>query len=200
MARGNQKIKTKGSTGLNKKNAADFMDKNRHKTGVFETESGLQYVIVDTTENPGKQPALEDTVTVQQRISLLDGTVIEDTYQKPDPATFSMQEAIEGYQEGLSLMKTGDRFKLTSDHLIRFDRTLLEFVHVSGACATSGHRQWGSLHGQNRIPYEPSDGVNHGQIENTMSTCQLRYLHSLGQGHQGPAQTSRIYARDSGSY
>jgi FKBP-type peptidyl-prolyl cis-trans isomerase FkpA len=111
MARGNQKRKTKGSTGLNKKNAADFMDKNRQKTGVFETESGLQYVIVDTTENPGKQPALEDTVTVQQRISLLDGTVIEDTYKKPDPATFSMQEAIEGYQEGLSLMKTGDRFK-----------------------------------------------------------------------------------------
>lgn len=111
MARGNQKRKAKGSSGLNKKNAADFLDKNRHKPGVIETESGLQYIIVDTAENPEKRPTLEDTVTVQQRISLLDGTVIEDTYKKPAPATFSMQEAIEGYQEGLSLMKTGDRFK-----------------------------------------------------------------------------------------
>ena len=111
MARGNQKRKAKGSTGLNKKSAAEFMDKNRHKPGVMETESGLQYVVVDAAENPGEQPTLEDTVTVQQRIALLDGSVIEDTYKKPAPATFSMQEAIEGYQEGLSLMKTGDRFK-----------------------------------------------------------------------------------------
>ncbi len=111
MARGNQKRQAKGSTGLNKKNATDFLDKNRHKPGVVETDSGLQYIIVDTAENPGKQPTLEDTVTVQQRISLLDGTIIEDTYQKPTPATFPMQEAIEGYQEGLGLMKAGDRFK-----------------------------------------------------------------------------------------
>ncbi|MCP4453054.1 MAG: peptidylprolyl isomerase [Planctomycetes bacterium] len=111
MSRGNQKRKTKGSAGLNKKNAADFLDKNRHKPGVIETDSGLQYVVVDSAEGPGRHPAVEDTVVVQQRISLLDGTLIEDTYKKPDPATFPMQEAIEGYQEGLSLMKTGDRFK-----------------------------------------------------------------------------------------
>ena len=111
MARGNQKRKAKGSTGLNKKNAADFLDKNRHKPGVTETDSGLQYVIVDSADTPEKHPTLEDTVVVQQRISLLDGTLIEDTYKKPAPATFPMQEAIEGYQEGLALMKAGDRFK-----------------------------------------------------------------------------------------
>jgi FKBP-type peptidyl-prolyl cis-trans isomerase FkpA len=111
MARGNQKRKAKGSTGLNKKNAADFLDKNRHKPGVVETDSGLQYIIVDSAEAPEKQPTLEDIVVVQQRISLLDGTLIEDTYKKPAPAAFSMQEAIEGYQEGLALMQIGDRFK-----------------------------------------------------------------------------------------
>lgn len=111
MARGNQKRKTKGSTGLNKKNAADFLDKNRRKPGVVETDSGLQYIMVDAADTPGRRPTLEHTVVVQQRISLLDGTLIEDTYKKPEPATFSMQDAIEGYQEGLALMKTGDRAK-----------------------------------------------------------------------------------------
>ncbi len=111
MARGNQKRKAKGSAGLNRKNATDFLDKNRHKPGVVETDSGLQYVVVDSAEGPGGHPTVEDTVVVQQRISLLDGTVIEDTYKKPAPAAFSMQDAIEGYQEGLALMRVGDRFK-----------------------------------------------------------------------------------------
>jgi len=111
MARGSQKRKAKGSTGLNKKSSADFLDKTRHKPGVTETDSGLQYLIVKSAEIPGKSPTQENTVVVQQRISLVDGTVIDDTYKKPNPATFSIQEAIEGYQEGLALMKTGDRYK-----------------------------------------------------------------------------------------
>ncbi len=111
MARGNQKRKAKGSTGLNKKSSLDFLNNNRNKPGVVETESGLQYAILDKAENGTKGPDAEDTVVVQQRISLVDGTVIDDTYKKPNPATFPMQEAIEGYREGLALMNTGDRYK-----------------------------------------------------------------------------------------
>ena len=111
MGRGNQKRKAKGSTGLNKKTAAEFFDRNRQKPGVVETDSGLQYVVMDEAKTPGARPTVEDTVVVQQRISLVDGTVIEDTYKKPSPATFPMREAIEGYQEGLALMRTGDRVK-----------------------------------------------------------------------------------------
>lgn len=110
MGRGQKKRKAKGSTGLNKKASADFLDKNRTKPGVFETDSGLQVLVLE--EGNGPSPRQENSVTVQQRITLVDGTVIDDTYKKPDPATFTMSEAIEGYREGLSLMKTGSRYRL----------------------------------------------------------------------------------------
>ena len=110
MGRGNKKRKAKGSTGLNKKSSVDFLDKNRSKPGVFETDTGLQVLVLE--EGDGPRPGSEHTVTVQQRITLIDGTVIDDTYKKPDPATFTMGEAIEGYREGLGMMKVGARYRL----------------------------------------------------------------------------------------
>ncbi|MFC1761492.1 FKBP-type peptidyl-prolyl cis-trans isomerase [Planctomycetota bacterium] len=105
-----RKKNTKGSAGFNRKNSEDFLDKNRRKPGVVETDSGLQYLVME--EGEGTSPFVEDTVVVQQRISLVDGTVIVDTYKTPDPAIFRMQEAIEGYREGLLLMKVGSRYRL----------------------------------------------------------------------------------------
>ena len=84
--------------------------RNRQKPGVVEIESGLQYVIIE--ESQGPKPNLEHTVVVHQRISLVDGTPVDDTYQKDVPAEFTMQEAIPGYREGLMLMSVGSRYKL----------------------------------------------------------------------------------------
>jgi len=110
MGRGKQKSKnTKGSSGFNKKNSADFLSRNRKKPGVIETDSGLQYLVID--EGDGARPCAEDTVVVQQRIKLVDGTVIDDTYKTSDPAIFSMAEAIEGYREGLQMMNLGARYR-----------------------------------------------------------------------------------------
>ena len=110
MGRGKHKKKnTKGSSGFNKKNSANFLAKNRKKPGVNETDSGLQYLIID--EGDGASPCAEDTVVVQQRIMLVDGTVIDDTYKTSDPAVFSMAEAIEGYREGLQIMQLGARYR-----------------------------------------------------------------------------------------
>ncbi len=112
MARGrgnSNKRKAKGSTGLNKKASADFLDKNRTKPGVFETESGLQILVIE--EGDGPMPTEQDCVTVQQRITLVDGTIIADTYKQPSPATFTISEAIDGIREGLLMMKTGSRYR-----------------------------------------------------------------------------------------
>ena len=58
-----------------------------------------------------KKPTPDDTVQVQQRIALIDGTVIADDYKKSNISEFTLQEAIEGYREGLQLMKTGARYR-----------------------------------------------------------------------------------------
>ncbi len=109
MARGNTGKKGKGSKGFNKKNSQDFLDKNRDKEGVIETDSGLQFMVIDAKD--GRKPQLENDVTVYQRITLIDGTVVADSYKKNEPDTFPIQEAIEGYKEGLLMMEEGSRYR-----------------------------------------------------------------------------------------
>ena len=104
----------KGSQGLNKKSSKSFFEKNRVKPGVFETESGLQYLIIDECDGP--KPAINDKVVVHQRVSLIDGTLVIDTYKESLPAVFTMKEAIEGYREGLLMMNVGSRYRFFIPH------------------------------------------------------------------------------------
>lgn len=109
-AKKRKRRQTKGSQGFNRKNSEAFLERNHQKPGVVVTDSGLQYLIID--EGDGPKPTPEDAVVVHQRISLVDGTVIQDTYRKAMPARFTMKEAIEGFREGLLLMSAGARYRL----------------------------------------------------------------------------------------
>lgn len=86
-----------------------FLKKNRLKEGVIETESGLQYTVVNQGE--GASPSEWSTVEVNQRILLVDGTVIKDTFRTPAADRFSIEESIAGLKEGLLLMKEGARYR-----------------------------------------------------------------------------------------
>lgn len=107
MARGKRTIK--GSSGFNRKNTDDFLLKNLAKPGVKVTDSGLQ--ILEMEEGSDQFPRVHDRVEVHQRISLLDGTIIDDTYKTGETARFSLDEAIPGYTEGLLTMGVGGRSK-----------------------------------------------------------------------------------------
>jgi len=85
------------------------MIQNVAKEGVHETESGLQYALVD--EQQGKTPGLYSTVKIHQRALLLDGKVLEDTYRLNRPDEVKVEELIEGLQEGLQMMPEGSRYK-----------------------------------------------------------------------------------------
>ncbi|MFK7849464.1 MAG: FKBP-type peptidyl-prolyl cis-trans isomerase [Akkermansiaceae bacterium] len=87
----------------------EFLKKNRSKADVIETASGLQYTIVNPGE--GTSPTEWSTVEVNQRILLVDGTVVKDTFRTSDTDRFTMEEAIAGLKEGLPLMKEGARFR-----------------------------------------------------------------------------------------
>lgn len=67
------------------------------------TSSGLYYVINDP--GTGTQPTINDVVTVDYRGELTDGSVFDQT--NPNGATFSLQNVIEGWQEGIPLFKEG---------------------------------------------------------------------------------------------
>ncbi len=103
------KVRGRGGAGQNRAESEAFLRKNRQKPDVVEMPSGLQYTIRE--EGTGKQPDEWSTVEVNQRILLVDGTVIKDTYHGVETDTFTIEEAIDGLKEGLPLMKEGAKFR-----------------------------------------------------------------------------------------
>ena len=103
------KKKGKGSVGQNRKATSSYLEKNRHREGVRTLPSGLQVQIRE--EGNGERPEPDCTVTTDQRTLLIDGTIIQDTYQKGKPESYSLNEAIEGLREGIPLMKCGALYR-----------------------------------------------------------------------------------------
>lgn len=79
---------------------------------VTTTASGLQYEVL--TKGTGTtHPSLTSVVKVHYHGTLLDGTVFDSSVDRGEPAEFPLNRVITGWQEGLQLMKVGDKFKFT---------------------------------------------------------------------------------------
>src|SRR5437867_4671688 len=92
------------------KNASEgtkFLDENKKKEGVKTTASGLQYKVIK--DGTGAQPKATDTVTVNYRGTLINGTEFDSSYKRGQPATFPLNGVIKGWTEGLQLMKKGGK-------------------------------------------------------------------------------------------
>lgn len=109
MAKREKRQKSKGSAGNNRKSGEEFLKQNAQKADVLETESGLQYTIVE--EKEGDKPNEWSTVEIHQRALLLNGTLLEDTYRANETSSVALNELIEGLQEGMQLMSVGSRYK-----------------------------------------------------------------------------------------
>src|SRR3954453_849571 len=95
------------------KNAAEgekFLAENKTKEGVKTTASGLQYKVLK--EGNGAQPKSSDTVTVNYRGTLVDGTEFDSSYKRGQPATFPVGGVIKGWTEALQLMPVGSKYQL----------------------------------------------------------------------------------------
>ena len=86
-----------------------FLAENMKKEGVVQTDSGLQYMVIE--EGAGESPAASDTVVVHYRGTLIDGTEFDSSYKRNTPATFPVNGVIQGWQEGLQLMKVGGKYQ-----------------------------------------------------------------------------------------
>jgi len=108
MPRKRKNQSSRGSAGQNRAESDAFLKKNGAKPEVVKTASGLQYTIQDP--GTGKSPDKWSTVEVNQRILLVDGTILKNTYHGTETDIFTMKEAIDGLKEGLALMKEGGKF------------------------------------------------------------------------------------------
>ncbi|NGP76350.1 FKBP-type peptidyl-prolyl cis-trans isomerase [Balneolaceae bacterium YR4-1] len=93
----------------NREEGESFLAENRNKEGVQVTDSGLQYKVLE--EGSGESPAATDSVTVHYEGTLIDGTVFDSSYERGEPATFPLNRVIEGWTEGLQLMKEGATYR-----------------------------------------------------------------------------------------
>jgi FKBP-type peptidyl-prolyl cis-trans isomerase FklB len=94
----------------NKTEGAKFLEENKKKEGVKTTASGLQYKVLK--EGNGAQPKASDTVSVNYRGTLINGTEFDSSYKRGQPATFPVNGVIKGWTEALQLMKVGSKYQL----------------------------------------------------------------------------------------
>lgn len=87
-----------------------FLEENRTKAGVVTLPSGLQYKVL--REGTGTIPKATDSVTVNYRGTLIDGTEFDNSRKRGEFATISVKGAIKGWSEALQLMKTGAKWQL----------------------------------------------------------------------------------------
>src|SRR5947207_7906290 len=94
----------------NKTEGTKYLEENKKKAGVKTTASGLQYKVVK--DGSGAQPKATDTVTVNYRGTLINGTEFDSSYKRGQPATFPVNGVIKGWTEALQLMKVGSKYQL----------------------------------------------------------------------------------------
>ena len=87
-----------------------FLAENATNPGVQKTASGLQSLIV--TPGEGRSPKATDTVKVNYRGTLLDGTEFDSSYKRNEPIEFPLNGVIKGWTEGLQLIKEGGKITL----------------------------------------------------------------------------------------
>lgn len=103
-------VKQKATAEKNRVEGEAFLFENKKKEGVVTLPSGLQYKILN--EGSGRMPSSNDTVTVNYRGTLIDGTEFDSSFKRNAPASFQVKGVIRGWSEALQLMKEGSKWQL----------------------------------------------------------------------------------------
>ena len=93
----------------NEEEGLAFLEKNKENPNIVSLESGLQYEIL--IEGKGEIPKITDEVEVEYEGYLLDSQVFDST-KDSGAKVFNIQEMIPGWQEILTRMQEGSRYKV----------------------------------------------------------------------------------------
>jgi FKBP-type peptidyl-prolyl cis-trans isomerase len=87
-----------------------YLEENAKQEGVITLESGLQYLVVSPGSGP--KPEKTDRVKCTYHGTLIDGTIFDSTIERGDTATFRVNRVIPGWQEALTMMSEGSKWRL----------------------------------------------------------------------------------------
>ena len=104
-----QLIELKKKADANAKIGAEFLATNAKKQGIQTTKSGLQYQILK--QGTGQSPKANSIVKVNYEGRLIDGTVFDSSIARNQAAEFQVSQVIQGWTEGLQLMKEGAEYR-----------------------------------------------------------------------------------------
>ena len=94
---------------IEEEQAAAQIELDKHSKGFEITKSGLRYQIIQ--KGSGITPEKNNTVSVHYKGQLIDGTVFDSSYKRNQPIEFKLGlgQVIPGWDEGVSLLKVGDK-------------------------------------------------------------------------------------------
>lgn len=88
-----------------------FLAANKTNKGVVALPSGLQYKVLQEGKE-GPSPKLNESVTVQYRGTLIDGTEFDSSLRRGEPTTLNVNGVIPGWTEALQRMKVGSKWQI----------------------------------------------------------------------------------------
>ncbi|MEY8712846.1 peptidylprolyl isomerase [Mangrovibacter phragmitis] len=89
--------------------------------GVKTTKSGLMYLVEKA--GSGEAPKDTDTVVVNYKGTLIDGTEFDNSYTRGEPLSFRLDGVIPGWTEGLKHIKKGGKIKLVIPPDLAYGKT-----------------------------------------------------------------------------
>ncbi len=95
-----------------------FLDKAAAEKGAVKTESGMIYK--DLKEGTGPSPKATDTVKVNYRGTLTNGTEFDSSIKRGQPVEFRLNQVIPCWTEGVQKMKVGGKAKLVCPSSIAY--------------------------------------------------------------------------------
>lgn len=89
----------------------EFLTENAARDGVQQTQSGLQYMVLEEGPAEGATPVSTDQVVVHYVGTLKDGVEFDSSRARGAAASFRLNQVIPGWTEGVQLMSEGDKYR-----------------------------------------------------------------------------------------
>ncbi len=90
-----------------------FID-NKTDINVIEVEEGLQYLVMQSGDQEGKNPKLDQVITAHFHGTLTNGNIFWSSLDT-EPLKIELSKLIIGCQKIISMMKKGDKWKVFID-------------------------------------------------------------------------------------
>ena len=97
---------------INLQQSEIFLEENLLNSSVIEIESGLQYMVLESSQSNSANPELSDTITADFHGTLIDGSVFWSSIEIGEPLTIQLSQLIPGCQKVISRMKEGDFWRV----------------------------------------------------------------------------------------